>query len=105
PGATLEGIGLTVNYYLGTFTSLSQLFGVPPISMPTMAGSYTVVASFPGSTDYTTGSALANFSIARATPVLAVSNSGGTFDGSTFPTTDSVAGVIAGVDDTPGPQL
>ena len=69
PSSSLEGVGLTVNYYAGTYTSVSQLFGVPPLPAPSMAGSYTVLASFPGSTDYAAASAMANFRIAPATPI------------------------------------
>ena len=105
-GSTLENVGLTFTYYSGTYASVSALNGATPLAgEPSGAGSYTVEATFAGSTDYTADSAVADFDIARAAPVLAVSDAGGTFDGSTFPVTDSVAGVVAGVDNTPGPEL
>ena len=78
---------------------------MPLIGPPSKAGPYTVEVSFGGSTDYLSATSLANFNIAQAAPVLAVSNPGGTFDSSTFPTTDSVAGVVPGFDNTPGPTL
>jgi hypothetical protein len=54
PGSTLEGVGLILTYYLGS----TQLTGAP-----SAVGTYTVIASFPGSTDYTSASATATFSI------------------------------------------
>ena len=47
PAGTLEGTGLTLTYYVGSSTSGTLL-----TSPPTLAGTYTVVASFAGSTDY-----------------------------------------------------
>ncbi len=63
-GTSLEGVGLTLTYYTGTYTSVSQLAGVTGSSTaPSTPGSYTVLAYFPGSSDYTAASALANFNI------------------------------------------
>jgi hypothetical protein len=58
---------LTVTYYSGTYTSLSQLTGLTgTTTAPSGVGSYTVVASFPGTTDYKSATALANFTISAA---------------------------------------
>ena len=63
-GTSLEGVGLTLTYYTGTYTSVSDLTGLTGSSTaPSTPGSYTVLAYFPGSTDYTAASALANFNI------------------------------------------
>ena len=63
-GSSLEGVGLTVTYYNGTYTSVSQLSGLTgSATAPSTPGSYTVLAYFPGSSDYTSASALANFTI------------------------------------------
>ncbi len=57
-GSTLEGVGLQLTYYTGTTVS-----GTGTTTAPTAAGTYTVVASFPGSTDYTSASDQATFTI------------------------------------------
>jgi hypothetical protein len=64
PGSTLEGHGLTLTYYSGTYTSVSQLTGLTgSATAPSAAGNYTVLASFAGSSDYVAVKALANFTI------------------------------------------
>ena len=56
-------------------------------------GTYTVVAAFPGSTDYVANqSAPATFTIAKYNPTLTVTDAGGTYNGSAFPATATVAG-------------
>jgi Ca2+-binding RTX toxin-like protein len=55
---TLEGVGLQLTYYTGTTVS-----GAGSTTAPTAAGTYTVVALFPGSTDYTSASDQATFTI------------------------------------------
>ncbi len=87
-GSTLEGVGLTIAYYSG-----STATGTPLSGAPVAAGTYIVTAAFAGSTDYLAGSSQATFTIARASPTLSVNDSGGTFSGSPFAATDSVAGV------------
>lgn len=103
-GSSLEGVGLTLSYYAGTYTSPSQVAGLVAVD-PMDAGPYTAVASFAGSTDYNASAAVANFSIAQATPTLAVSDAGGTFNGAADPAAATVAGVVAGVDATPAATL
>jgi hypothetical protein len=63
-GPSLEGVSPTLAYYAGTYTDPSQLAGLTALSgAPTAAGSYTVLASFAGSADYTAASATATFTI------------------------------------------
>jgi hypothetical protein len=47
--ASLEGVTPVVTYYVGSGTSGTNLGSTPPVQ----PGTYTVVAVFPGSTDYT----------------------------------------------------
>ena len=44
-------------------------------------------------------------SVAKGTPTLSITHAGGTYDGSPLPATATVAGVVPGVDNTPGPTL
>ncbi|HEV8062133.1 MAG TPA: Ig-like domain repeat protein, partial [Gemmataceae bacterium] len=57
-GTSLEGISPTLSYYAGNSAT-----GTPLAGPPTTPGAYTVVASFPGSQDYTSASAQAAFII------------------------------------------
>ena len=70
---SLEGVTPTLTYYAGTTAT-----GTPLSGPPTAAGTYTVVASFAGSADYTSGSATATFTINKAAPRY-LAASGGTF--------------------------
>ena len=70
-GSSLEGVSLSLAYYSGTYTSASQLAGLTPLRpRPSQAGSYTVAASFAGSTDYASATELADFTISQATPQI-----------------------------------
>jgi Bacterial Ig-like domain (group 3) len=100
PAPSLEGVTPGLTYYAGPTAS-----GTPLAGAPTLAGTYTVVASFAGSSDYASASAQATFTIAQATPTVSVSDAGGTYNGAPFPATATVAGVVAGVDNTPAPSL
>jgi hypothetical protein len=75
PGSTLEGVGLTLTYYSGTYLTVSNL---PPSggssTAPSQAGSYTVLASFPGSGDYSAAQNLATFSIAQKSATVTANN-------------------------------
>ena len=94
PSASLEGIGLTLDYYSGAYTDPSQLTNLTPLSSaPSTAGSYTVLASFAGSTDYAGASQLANFPIAQAMPTVTVTDAGGIYKGTAYTATDSIEGV------------
>ena len=89
PAGSLEGVAPTLYYYSGTSATGTILPGAP-----TTAGTYTVLASFAGSTDYTTASATTTFTISKAAPTVTVTDAGGTASGTTaFPATDTVAGV------------
>jgi sugar lactone lactonase YvrE len=99
-GPSLEGVSLTLTYYAGTTAT-----GTPLSGAPSAAGTYTVVASFPGSTDYSAASESTTFSISRALPVISISDAPGIFNGNPFPATATIAGIVAGVDNTPGSSL
>ena len=106
PTPGLENVVPSLSYYSGTYSSVAQLGGQAPLpGAPSQAGPYTVLASFPGSTDYATASSLFNFAVARAVPMVAVADAGGTYGGSAFPATATVAGVVAGTDSTPSASL
>src|SRR5262249_31391031 len=99
--ASLEGVSPTLTYYAG-----SQANGTPLSGAPSAAGPYTGGARVPGSFDY--AAAASNpltFTITAATPSVTVSDAGGTFNGSAFAASATVAGVVAGVDDSPGATL
>jgi hypothetical protein len=99
-GASLEGVTPTLTYYAGTSTSGTALSGAP-----SAAGTYTVVAAFAGSADYSTSCASTTFVIARAAPALTVSACRGTYSGQQFVATATLAGVVSGVDSTPAAGL
>ncbi len=101
PAATLEGVGLTLKYSQILANATSQ----PLNAAPTAAGSYSVVASFSGSADYLPASSQpAPFTIARATPTLQVNAPTATYNGQPVQASATVAGVVAGVDNTPVPD-
>ncbi len=94
-GSTLEGVGLTLTYYSGTYTLSNLPSSGGSSSAPITAGSYTVVASFAGSTDYSSASALANFTIGQA--VLTVTATGSqTYGGANQTFTPSYNGFVNG---------
>ena len=61
PASSLEGVSPELTYYAG-----GTLLSGPP----TTVGTYTVVASFPGSADYAPATAQASFTITPATPTI-----------------------------------
>jgi hypothetical protein len=88
-GASLEGVVPTLNYYVGTGTGGANLGA----TAPTAAGTYTVVANFAGSTDYSAASSTpVTFNISQATPSVTVTDAGGTYTGNPFPATPLVNG-------------
>lgn len=106
PAASLDNVIPQLTYYSGTYSSPTQLKNVTPLSgAPTDAGDYTVLASFGGSPDYAEASAVQTFTIAQATPTVAVTDAGGTYNGAAFPATATVTGVVAGVDNSPSASL
>ena len=66
PGASLEGVNPILTYYAGS-TAAGTPLGGPPAAV----GTYTVVATFPGSTDYAPATAQATFTVTQATPAIA----------------------------------
>ncbi len=88
--SSLEGVTPTLAYYSGTGSLDSATLLA---AAPSQAGEYTVVASFAGSADYASGTALVHFTIAQATPGVTVADAGGTFSGATFAATVAVAAV------------
>ena len=70
----LEGVTPILAYYVGSSTSGISLGSTPP----TQPGTYTVVASFGGNTDYTsTRSAPATFTIGLGSATIALTSPGG----------------------------
>jgi CSLREA domain-containing protein len=94
----LEGVAPSLTYYAGTFTLANLPTSGGSNTAPSAAGSYTVQAFFPGSADYGTGEALANFAIARA-PLTITPNAGQTkVYGAALPVLTFSAGSLASSD-------
>jgi hypothetical protein len=101
PAASLEGVSPTLTYYAG-----SSILGNGTSAAPTHPGTYTVVASFAGSANYSAATnAPLTFTISAATPTLNVIDAGGTYNGNPYAATVTAAGVVQGVDSTPAPTL
>jgi uncharacterized repeat protein (TIGR03803 family) len=100
PSSELEGMAPVLTYFVGTGTGGALLPGPP-----STAGTYTVEASFPGSADYAAASSTTTFVIGQATPVVTVSDVGGTYNGNPFAAAAAVAGVVPGIDNTPSSTL
>ena len=87
-GTSLEGVTPTLAYYVG-----STATGTPTATPPTTVGTYTVVANFAGSTDYSPASSNPlTFNITQATPSVTASDLGGPYTGSPYPATAHVNG-------------
>ena len=86
--ASLEGVSPTLTYYAGNGTGGTNLGG----TAPSTAGTYTVAANFAGSTDYAPASGQSTFTIATATPIVSVTDAGGTYTGNPYPATATVNG-------------
>jgi hypothetical protein len=86
-GASLEGVAPVLTYYAGGAAT-----GTPLAGPPTVPGTYTVTAVFPGSVDYAPATTQATFTIGQATPTVLVADAGGVYDGSSFSASASVAG-------------
>ena len=88
--ASLEGVMPTLDYQqLDSQGHVSADLGS---QAPSSSGSYQVVATFAGSTDYLGASASALFSIGQATPTLAVSDPSGNYTGQRYAATTIVSG-------------
>jgi hypothetical protein len=88
PAASLEGLSPIVLYYTG-----SSATGTPMAGVPTDAGTYTALAVFPGTADYTAATAQTTFTITPATPVVTVADAGGRYKRGAFAATGAVSGV------------
>ncbi len=93
PGGTaatqLEGVAPVPEYYAGTTPAGASLSAAP-----SQAGTYTVVADFPGSTDYSsTTSPPLTFVISQATPAVNINDAGGPYSGSAYGAIGSLVGV------------
>jgi CSLREA domain-containing protein len=96
-GPSLEGVSPTLAYYAGTYTDPSQLAGLTPLGgAPTAAGSYTVLAAFAGSADYSAGSALANFSVGQATLTVTADDATRVYGQANPAFTDTISGFVNG---------
>ena len=105
-GATADVTGVTggvdpgaatLTYFAGTDTTGTLLPGAP-----TDAGTYTVQASYTGSTDYSAMTQTATYTIAPATPTVAINTPvGAVYDAAPQGATATVTGITGGVD--PGP--
>jgi parallel beta-helix repeat protein len=74
PATGLEGVTPILTYYVGSSTSGMSLGSTPP----THAGTYTVVASFAGNTDYAaTQPSPETFTIGRGRATITLTSSGG----------------------------
>ncbi len=97
-GGTIAGFGdpsLSYTYYQG---------GSGSSAAPTAVGTYSVVAHYAGSDNYTTAdSSAVIFHITPATPTVTASDLGGVYTGSAFPATATLAGV--GSQSTPAATL
>ena len=89
--AELAGATPTCTYYAGNDTSGTNLGN----TAPAQAGTYTVVASFAGSTDYAPASGQTTFTIAQATPTVVVTDASGTYTGNPYPATAAVNGGVS----------
>src|SRR5207244_2426696 len=88
-GPSLDGVTPTLTYYPGSSAS-----GTPLAGAPVAAGTYTVVAAFAGSADYTSAtSAPLTFTIAKADAVISVTGYDVTYDG----TAHTAGGTATGV--------
>lgn len=81
PGTTLEGVAPALTYYTGPSAA-----GVGSATAPSAEGTYTVIAAYPGSADYTAASSEpVTFTIGTAGPahvMIDLSNLSASYDGS-----------------------
>ena len=77
--APLQGIGINFVYYVGIGTGGTNLGSTAPRN----AGTYTVLATFPGSTDYATASNSTSFTISSVSLTITAVASSNIYDGTT----------------------
>ncbi len=99
PSPSLETVGLALDY-INTDTN-ADLGSTEPAAV----GDYKLVASFSGSTDYSSASNSAPFSITEAGSSTKVVDVGGPFTGSTYPATSATATGVGGLNDSNLPDF
>ncbi len=97
-GASLEGVYPSLTYYSGTSAMGTALAGAP-----STVGTYSVLASFAGSTNYTSAAASTSFTISQAAAMVTPADASGAYTSSAFQATETVAG--AGAQSTPSASL
>jgi len=71
PVSSLDGVSPTLAYYAGSLTAAQVAAAIPLPGAPSAAGTYTVVATFPGDIVYAPASSNPlTFTIAKATPAI-----------------------------------
>ena len=83
----------TFTYYVNTGTDAAPVWNSLGNTAPTDAGSYKVVASYAGSTNYTGASAEKTFTIAKANATVDVTGYTGTYDGNAHGASGTAKGV------------
>ena len=119
PSVTVSPVNLTYGTPLAN-TQLSGTFNGSPV---TTQGTFTYTTAagtllYAGNgqtesvtfmptdtTDYTPATTSVTVNVAQATPSVSVSDPGGTYDGSTFPATATVTGVVPNLDNMPAASL
>ena len=91
PASSLEGVSPTLAYYAGSSARGTALNGAP-----TAAGTYTVVATFAGSADYTPASAQATFAITPAKLTVTANNATRVYGAANPTFTDTITGFVTG---------
>jgi hypothetical protein len=87
-GPNLEGVAVTLRYYAGNTGSGPGLAGAP-----VNVGTYTVVATFAGSTNYISASQSATFTISPVAPSINVKTTGGPVTRKAHAASATIAGV------------
>ena len=107
PAASLEGVRPSLTYYAGSTASGTLLSAAPSV-----AGTYTVVANFAGSADYTSGSDMITFDVApsgdvgldSANIVYSTNNSSSTINFA-YHTVNNPGSFTAGLYQSPDPTF
>ena len=92
-----------------TSGSVAGTFAYAPVAGTVLSTgtSQTLAVTFTptDTTDYTTATQTTTINVNQATPMVTVTDAGGTYNGNPFPATATVAGVVPGVDTTPAASL
>ncbi len=89
--SSLEGVTPTLTYYVGSDTTGMQLSGAP-----TAAGTYTVVATFIGSPDYSAASTSTTFVISPVVLTVKANDASKVYGAALPPLTPSYSGFVSG---------